>query len=104
MRAGSVALVLAGALSASACSFLNPSGSAASRWANLEKTRAMKADPQLAAKQVCKSMKITGSNLPTRVCSTQAEWDAREELERQAAEDFNTRMRDGNVAPGTDGG
>ena len=27
-----------------------------------------------------------------------------EELERQAAEDFNTRMRDGNVAPGTDGG
>ena len=102
MRTVTLAVALTGALTTSACSFMNPSGSAATRWDNIDKARAMKANPELAAAQICRSIKVTGSNLPTRVCSTQAEWDAQEELDRQASEEMNSRMRDGSRTPGVD--
>ena len=42
--------------------------------------------------------------MPTRVCSTQAEWEAREELDRQGSEDFNRQMRNGTPGATMDGG
>lgn len=105
MRAVSIAVVLAGAVSASGCGILNASGSAATRWAAIERARAEKANPSMGADaaRICKTMPVTGSTLPKRVCSTQAEWDAADAQNRAAAEDFNREMRSGNPEPGRDG-
>jgi hypothetical protein len=100
MRFVAIAATLAGALSLGACSFLNPSGSAATRWANLEKSRAAKADPAASGQQVCRSIKPTGSNVPQRVCSTQAEWEAVDAQALENAEDFSRDIRAGASAPG----
>ena len=103
MRTVMLAVMLTGVFAMGGCSFLNAGGAAKTRWANIEKQRAMKANPELAGQQICKSVPITGSNLPQRVCSTQAEWDAAEQLALQDAENFNRQMRDGNAEPGRDG-
>lgn len=103
MRIVITCLLLAGAVSVGGCGFLKPGGSAETRWANLEKTRAAKANPQAGQEQICRSLKVTGSNLPQRVCSTQAEWDAADAQARTDAETFNREMRSGNGEPGRDG-
>ena len=105
MRAIKLTIMLAGAVSASGCGILNASGSAATRWAAIDRARAEKANPSMSADaaKICKTMPVTGSTLPKRVCSTQAEWDAADAQNRAAAEDFNREMRSGNAEPGRDG-
>lgn len=76
---------------------LKPSGSAATRWAALEKSRAEKANASLAGEQICKNMPVMGSNFPKKVCSTQAEWDEFDAQMRQSANDFDNQRRTGNV-------
>jgi hypothetical protein len=65
MRAVMLAVMLTGVFAMGGCSFLNAGGAAKTRWANIEKQRAMKANPELAGQQICKSVPITGSNLPS---------------------------------------
>lgn len=98
MRIVGLAAMLAATLSLGACSFLNPGGSAAARWANLEKARAAKANPAPAGSQVCRSIKPTGSNVPQRVCSTQAEWDVVDAQARENAEEFSDDVRSSGAA------
>ncbi len=105
MRAVSLAVMLAAVFSMTGCGLLNASGSAATRWAALDKARAEKANPTTSAdaSRVCRTMNATGSNVPKRVCSTQTEWDATDAQNRADTEDLNREMRSGNAEPGRDG-
>ena len=90
-------LAAAGVAILGACaSLVTPAGSAATRWAALEKSRAAKAASGNADK-ICKNMTVMGSNFPQRVCSTQAEWDQFNEQTRQSAEEFDAGRRAGNT-------
>jgi hypothetical protein len=94
------AIAIAGLLAASACSsLLTPSGSAATRWAKLEKSRAEAAAGGTVG-MICKNMVVMGSNFPQKVCSTQAEWDAFNEATRQSADEFDASRRAGNTDSG----
>ncbi len=100
MRIAVIAIALAGPLVLSGCSnFLNPGGAAAARWAEVEKTRAAKVAGLTDADKVCKVMPVTGSTMPKKVCSTQAEWETIERQQREASEKFNADIRNnsGNV-------
>jgi len=92
-----IVVAIAGVFTLSACaSLLTPSGSAAARWERLEQARAQKAagaDPN----KICKTLSVMGSNFPQRVCSTQAEWDAFNEQQRQTADEFDTGRRSGST-------
>lgn len=88
---------LAGIATISGCaSLLTPSGSAATRWANLEKSRAAKA-AGAESNQICKTLNVTGSNFPQKVCSTQDEWDQFNAEQRQAVDELDRARRAGNT-------
>lgn len=89
-------LVLLGGCS----NFLNPGGAAAARWAALDKSRAAKLAGDTNAEKICKTMPVTGSNMPKKICSTQAEWELVEREQRDASEKFQSDLRNnsGNVA------
>lgn len=92
------AWAIAGFVTLSACStLLTPSGSAAARWAALEKSRAEAASAQAGERKICKNMPVMGSHFPEKVCSTQAEWDALDEQTRQSAEQFDSDRRSGRT-------
>jgi hypothetical protein len=98
-----IAVALAGVLVLNACaSLMTPSGSAAARWARLDKARAEKASGADAGK-ICKNMTVMGSNFPERVCSTEAEWDQFDKANRQSAEDFDAQRRSGNTQVESEG-
>lgn len=95
-----VVSAIVGAVALSGCTTLiTPSGSAATRWAALDKSREAKASG-LTDTRICKSMKTTGSNFPQKVCSTQAEWDAFDEEALKSAEEFDAGRRAGNSGSG----
>jgi len=101
MRIAFIAIALAAPLLLSGCSnFLNPGGAAAARWTALEKTRAARVAGLTDADRICKVMPVTGSNMPKKICSTQAEWETAERQQRDAAEQFNADLRNnsGNVS------
>ncbi|MFT3725061.1 MAG: hypothetical protein QM773_15935 [Hyphomonadaceae bacterium] len=90
--------VVAGLVALSGCAnLLTASGSAATRWANLEKSRAAKAAGHTDEGKICKSMMVMGSNFPQKVCSTQSEWDTFNEQQRKTAEEFDANRRAGNT-------
>lgn len=92
-----IAAALAGALLLGGCaSLLTPSGSAATRWAALEKSRAAKAAGTEQAK-ICKNMTVMGSNFPQKVCSTAEEWDAFNAKQLETADEFDRQRRAGNT-------
>lgn len=99
MRFAAIGVALVGSISLSACTFLNPGGAAAARWAALERSREAKLAGVTNADRVCKVMPVTGSTMPKKICSTQAEWDVAEKEQRDAAEKFNSELRNntGNV-------
>lgn len=99
MRFAVLSVALIGSLSVSGCTFLNPGGHAAARWAALDKARAAKVAGVTDADKVCKVMPVTGSTMPKKICSTQAEWDFAEREQREASEKFNADLRNnsGNV-------
>lgn len=57
--------------------------------AQLKQQAAASKDPG----KICKSMKVTGSNMPQRVCSTADEWAAYDKANRAAAEVFDEDRR-----------
>lgn len=77
-------------------SLLTPSGSAATRWAALEKSRAAKAAGTDAGK-ICKTMSVMGSNFPQKVCSTPEEWKQFDDEQRAAADELDRQRRAGNT-------
>jgi hypothetical protein len=77
-------------------SLVTPGGAAAKRWAALEETRAAKA-AGLADQQICKSMKVMGSNFPQKVCSTQAEWDAFDKQAHESVDSYDQQRKAGNT-------
>jgi hypothetical protein len=87
--------------------FLNASGGAATRWAAIEDAREAKAiaaaDPTASVGKICKSMTATGTIMPQRVCSTQAEWDAFDAETGKSADIFNQLRNSGTVEPATEG-
>lgn len=92
-----IAAALAGVLLLGGCaSLLTPSGSAATRWAALEKSRAAKAAGTEQAK-ICKNMTVMGSNFPQKVCSTAEEWDAFNAKQLETADEFDRQRRAGNT-------
>ena len=98
-----LAVAMGGIVLLAGCSnFLTPGGAAAARWSALEKSRAEKVAGLTDADRICKVMPVTGSNMPKKVCSTQAEWDTIEKQQRDAAERFNADLRNnaGNISPG----
>lgn len=96
-----VVVAVAGIVVLGGCSnLLAPSGSAATRWAALEKTRAAKASGNPDEGKICKSMTVMGSNFPQKVCSTQAEWDAFNEQERTKVDQFDADRRAGATESG----
>jgi hypothetical protein len=101
----SLAIVLAATLSVAGCGLLNASGGAATRWAAIDKGRLEKTSGAASADagRICKNMKATGSNVPQRVCSTQAEWDAADAQNRADAEDLTREMRSGSSTFGRTG-
>jgi hypothetical protein len=40
-------------------------------------------------KKICKRTPVMGSNMPQRVCSTQAEWDVYDKAGQKTVEDFD---------------
>lgn len=70
------------------CGLLTPSGTTATRWANLEKSRAAKA-AGIEANKICKTMSVMGSNFPQKVCSTAEEWGQFDEEQRAVADEFD---------------
>ncbi len=92
-----VAIALASIAALSGCTLLTPSGSAATRWAALEQSRAAKAGGSGPDARICKTMSVMGSNFPQKVCSTQAEWDAFDEQTRASADEFTAERRSGNT-------
>lgn len=100
-----VVIAMLGAVGLGGCAgLLTPSGSAATRWAALEKSRAEKAAGGPSADLICKNMPVMGSNFPQRVCSTQAEWDQFDEETRQSVDSFDEQRRAGNVQGQFEGG
>ncbi len=92
-----IAAALAGVLFLGGCaSLLTPSGTAATRWAALEKSRAAKAAGSEQAK-ICKNMTVMGSNFPKKVCSTAEEWDAFNAKQLETADEFDRQRRAGNT-------
>lgn len=90
-----IAAALAGVLFLGGCaSLLTPSGSAATRWAALEKSRAAKAAGTEQTK-ICKNMTVMGSNFPQKVCSTAEEWDAFNAKQLETADEFDRQRRAG---------
>ena len=90
------AVALSGVFMLSGCaSLLTPSGSAATRWANLEESRAAKA-AGMESNQICKTLNVTGSNFPQQVCSTQDDWDQFNAEQRQAVDELDRARRAGN--------
>lgn len=90
-------LVATSLVTTSACtSLITPSGSAATRWAGLEKSRAAAASGSTERK-ICKDMVVMGSHFPKKVCSTAAEWDAFNEETRKSADEFDAGRRAGNT-------
>lgn len=93
-----VAMAFAGVMALSGCvTLLTPSGSAATRWAKLEKSRAEAASGPSGERKICKTMMQMGSNFPQKVCSTQAEWDQYNEEARKSADEFDAGRRAGNT-------
>jgi hypothetical protein len=103
MRQIVLAAALAGLASLGACNFLTPSGGAAARWAAIENARAARANPTANADKICKSMTPTGSIMPQRICSTQAEWDAFDRESSKTVDAFNDLRGAGSVEPGREG-
>lgn len=96
-------VALAGVAMLGACSsLLTPSGSAATRWAALEKSRAAKA-AGMESTQICKTMSVMGSNFPQKVCSTQDEWDQFNEDQRQTVDEFDRGRRSGGTGDDFEG-
>jgi len=90
-----VAAAVLGVVMLGGCaSLLTPSGSAATRWANLEKARAAKAAGTDVGK-ICKTMHVMGSNFPQKVCSTPEEWKAFDEQQDAANADLDRQRRSG---------
>lgn len=84
----------------SACTNLvTPSGSAATRWAALEKSRAAKANagPGVGEKVICKDMKVMGSNFPKKVCSTPEEWDVFDQEAHASVDAYDKDRKAGNT-------
>ena len=73
---------------------MTPVGSAAARWAKLEKARADKASGAETSR-ICETMTQTGSNFLQKVCSTQSEWDEFDRQAMQSAEEFDAARRSG---------
>ena len=95
-----VVTILASSLVLSGCtSLLTPSGSAATRWAKLEKQREARA-AGTDVNQICKTMTVMGSNFPQKVCSTQEEWDQFDEDQLKKVEDVTAARRAGNTDAG----
>lgn len=92
-----IAIALAGVFLLGGCaSLLTPSGSAATRWAALEKSRAAKA-AGIESTKICKNMTVMGSNFPQKVCSTAEEWEVFDEQQLKTAEEFDRQRRAGNT-------
>jgi hypothetical protein len=53
--------------------------------------------------KICKNVPVTGSNMPRRVCSTRAEWDAYAKKGREGVEQFDNDMRSQTTAGAIDG-
>lgn len=87
MRLGVIA-VLGVVMLGGCATLLTPSGSAAARWAALDKSRAAEA-AGVQEEQICKRMSVIGSNLPQKVCSTKAEWDEFDRQQQAQSDDFN---------------
>jgi hypothetical protein len=51
-----------------------------------------------ADKKVCRSMPVTGSLAPKRVCSTQAEWTAFDKNAKENSDRFDEQRRSGGEA------
>jgi hypothetical protein len=98
MRFAIVAVV--GAMITGGCAtLLTPSGSAADRWATLEKARAAKQHAALSGEElICKSMPVLGSNMPQKVCSSQEEWDRFDKAGQEGLE--NIRNQSGQYGSG----
>jgi hypothetical protein len=92
-----VLVVLSLPLLASCASLLTPNGSAATRWARLERERAYKANPAAAQDKICKNVHVMGSNFPQKICSTKEEWDRFNEEQLKTAEEFDRERRSGNT-------
>ena len=104
MRILPIAAAVAATLALGGCGgFVTAGGAAAKRWAALEKARVARANADPSVPQVCRAVTVTGSVVPQRICSTQAEWDATDAMARADAEAFNREMRSGNAEPGRDG-
>lgn len=97
MRTAAIAIV--GVVMMGGCAnFLVPSGSAADRWATLEKARAAKQHAAASDEgQICKNMPVMGSNMPRKVCSTQEEWDKFERQTRESVEAYDRDRKQGNT-------
>jgi hypothetical protein len=50
-----------------------------------------------ADKKICRTMPVTGSLAPKRVCSTQAEWDAFDKQARETSDRFDEQRRSGGA-------
>jgi hypothetical protein len=108
MRLFVLAAMVAGCASLAACSFMEPSAGPAARWAAIEKARKAKANPnpQVASAEgemICKTMTPTGTIMPKKVCSTEAEWDAFDAETAKTADKFNELRRSGSMEPGKEG-
>jgi hypothetical protein len=53
---------------------------------------------EVAEKKVCKAMRTTGSNMPTNVCRTEAEWAAFKKAGQESVEEFE-RDRSNSGSP-----
>jgi hypothetical protein len=76
---------------------MTPSGSAATRWAALEKSRAALANPGSGERMICKDMTVMGSNFPKKVCSTQAEWDTFNTKAHESVDAYDKDRKAGNT-------
>ena len=47
--------------------------------------------------KICKNMRVMGSNMPKRVCSTQAEWDAFDKETRASVDAYDNDRKQGNT-------
>lgn len=94
------AIIVSAALLGSCGNFLNAGGAAAARWAALDQARANKLSDGSDAEKICKTMPVTGSTMPKRVCSTQAEWEAVQQQQREASERFNADVRNNSTNVG----
>ena len=51
-------------------------------------------------KKICKSMPVTGSMNPKRVCSTQAEWDAFDKTAKEVSDKYDEQRKQGGLIRG----